>query len=196
MDISKLKDQGLLIKTKLGSLAVNPLLQGSKIPADVTGCDFILSSRPELETEKFGDNKRLFSWPGEYEIKGIAIHAKPIDVYTNDEKSSLLFVIYSEDEKICYIPEIKKELTSDLIEGIGDVDLLIFPVKGDMKIWESTVEEIEPKAILPLTVAEDGFSVDAFLAKIGLVKPAEQEKLSIKSKSDLPSEQMSVFLLA
>lgn len=191
-----MKDQGILIKTKLGSLAVNPLLQGDKIPADAAACDFILSCAPELNTEKFGDEKRLFSWPGEYEIKGIAIHAKPVDVYDKAEKSPLLFVVYSEEEKICYIPELKKELTSELIESIGDVDLLIFPAKGEIKVWESTVEEIEPKAILPLSIDEGGMSIDAFLAKIGLVKPSEQEKIVIKSKSDLPSEHMAVFLLA
>lgn len=196
MEISKLKDQGLLIKTKSGNLAINPLLKDGKIPADAANCDFILSSRPEQEMDKFSKDKRIFSWPGEYEIKGIAVHSKPVAAYGHDSKAPLLFVIYTEEEKCCYLPEIQEPLSSELIENIGDVDVLIFPAVGDEKLWHSTIEAIEPKSMIPLF--EDGgkVSVDSFLSKAGLTKPVAQEKIVIKSKSELEGEHMDVFLLA
>ncbi|MCC6643450.1 hypothetical protein IT411_01760, partial [Candidatus Peregrinibacteria bacterium] len=84
---------------------------------------------------------------------------------------------------------------SDLIEKIGDIDLLIFPNSGDEKVWQPTIEEIEPKAVLPLEVDGGNLSIDALFSKIGLVKPEAEDKISLKSKSDLRSDQMGVFLL-
>jgi hypothetical protein len=195
MEISKLKDQGLLIKTKSGNLAINPAVKAGKLPAELSGCDFILSSDPELNLDKLED-KRVFSWPGEYEIKGIAVHARPVSIYNNNQKSPLLFVIFSDEEKCCYIPEITEKLSSELIEVIGDVDVLMFPAHGDEKLWHSTIEEIEPKAILPIFSEKSLVSAEAFLSKAGLVKPAEQDKVVIKSRSALEGDHMSVFLLA
>lgn len=196
MEVTKLKDQGLLIKTKSANFVINPDLKGGKLPSDAANSDFALSTEPEIEMQTYGESSRLFSWPGEYEVKSIAIHAHPIS--PNDKKTAnpILFVIYTDTAKICYIPEIKEELHSDLIEKIGDVDLLIFPAVGSDKIWHSTIEEIEPKAFLPLSVGDKGVSMDAFLSKIGLTKPAEESKISVKSKSELRSDQIGVFLLA
>jgi len=196
MEISKLKDQGILVKTKSGTLAINPLLKDGKAPADINGCDFILSCQPEIGQERFGEGKRVFSWPGEYEIKGIAVHARPVDTYDKEHKSQLLFIIYTDDEKCCYIPEIQNKLSSETVETIGDVDLLIFPAHGDEKLWHSTIEEVEPRAILPLFGKESTISVESFLTKAGLAKPLEQEKVTIKSKGALEGDHMSVFLLA
>ena len=196
MDIIKLKDGGLLLKTKGADIALDPLLKGTKLPADAASADFGLSTKPEAELQTYGESGRFFSWPGEYEVKGVAVHAHP--VAENDQKTQnpLLFVIYSDFGKICYLPEIKAELHSDLIEAIGDVDLLVFPASGSDKIWHSTIEEIEPKAILPVTYPDSSISIDAFLSKLGQAKPEATDKVSIKNKSDLRIDQISIFLLS
>lgn len=196
MEISKLKDGGLMVKTKDANFTINPQIKDGKLPSDVLPTDFTLSSEPNLETQLYGDHGRLFSWPGEYEVKGIAVHAHPIA--TNDQKTqnSLLFIIYTDSAKVCYVPELKEEMHSDLIEKIGDVDLLIFPASNNDKVWHETIEEIEPKSILPLSNAENSVSMDAFLAKIGQAMPEATDKISLKSKNELRSDLVSVFLLA
>lgn len=195
MEVSKLKDQGLIFKTKSANFVINPALKDGKLTSDAVNTDFALSSDPEQPMQTYGEGGRFFSWPGEYEVKGVAVHAHPIAPNSKKQISPLLFVIYTDTAKVCYIPELKEELHSDLIEKIGDVDLLIFPATGSDKIWHSTIEEIEPKAFLPLS-GENAVSMDAFLSKIGLTKPAEENKITVKSKSELRSDQIAVFLLA
>jgi len=195
MEVSKLKDQGLLFKDKNANFVLNPLLKDGKLSADAVSSDFALSSEPEQDIQTYGEG-RFFSWPGEYEVKGVAIHAHSIAANDKKSTSPLLFLIYTETAKICYLPELKEELHSDLIEKIGDVDLLIFPATGSDKVWHSTIEEIEPKAILPLLGGDKDISIDAFLAKLGITKPAEENKVVIKAKGELRSDQLAVFLLA
>ncbi len=195
MEIIKLKDQGIIIKSKNADFVINPTIKNGALPTDAASSDFALCSEPEQSLETYGES-RCFSWPGEYEVKGVAVHAHPVQPNTAETTQPLLFVIYTEAAKICYVPALKAELHSDLIEKIGDVDLLIFPTAGSDKIWHATLEEIEPKAILPLLAEEGGLSIDAFLSKLGVTKPAAENKITIKSKSDFRSDQMAVFLLA
>lgn len=198
MEISKLLDQGLLIKTKNANLAINPFDAKGKIGSEATGCDFALESSPFQEKERLTGENRIFSWPGEYEVKGVAVHSFPIAEADSspDKQPDLLFVVYAEQFKFCYLPKLKQELHSDLIEKIGDVDLLIFPAEGDEKVWLETLEEIEPKAILPLASPDNPGAVDLFITKLGLQKSEPSAKLNFKSKSDFGAEKMGLFLLS
>lgn len=196
MEITKLKDQGILIKIKDVKLAIDPDLNSAKLTEEAEACDFILSTSPELPKDIFGEGKRIFSWPGEYEVKGVAVHARPGNGYNNEHKSPLFYVLYTEEGKIGYLPSLEKEITSEMIESIGDIDLLIFPAANDEKFWNHTIEAIEPKAILPLEVSENGISMDALLSKIGVNKPEAQTKIVIKGKSDLKEDSMTAFLLS
>lgn len=194
MEILKLKGQGLLVKTKNATVAIDPLLKDGGIPADAAACDFIISSTPEIPMEKYGERQRIFSWPGEYEIKGIAVHARPTNGYDNEHKSDLLYVLYTDEGKICYLPALKKEISAEVMEAIGDLEMLIFPAIGDEKLWNATLESIEPKAFLPLVV-EGGLSLDTLFASIGIPLPELTPKVVVKSKSDLSPEKMTAFLL-
>jgi hypothetical protein len=194
MEISKLKDQGVIIRTKNASLAIDPLIVDNSLPAEAADCDFVLLTTPEQTLEKFGENKRVFSWPGEYEVQGVAVHAFPTNGYDNDHRSQLFFVVYTAEGKLCYLPPLKKEISANVMEAIGDLDLLIFPAGGEEKLWHSTLESIEPKAVLPLPV-EGGLSIDSLFVKIGITKPQSTAKLVIKSKNDFPAENMGAFLL-
>lgn len=195
MEISKLQSNGLLIKTKNANLAINPFDAKGKVSSEAAGCDFALSSNPFQEKERIAGEKRIFSWPGEYEVKGVAVHAFPIAEADPAVQPDLLYVVYSDSFKFCYLPKLKKELHSDLIEKIGDIDLLIFPAEGDQKIWQETIEEIEPKAILPLATDDNPTAADQLITKLGLAKSEPAAKLTFKSKSDFSSDKMGLFLL-
>lgn len=194
MDISKLKSQGLLISGKSGSLAIDPEIKKESVAAD--SADFAVTSAGALEYEKFSGEKRIFSHPGEFEVNGIAVHAFPVDEVTTKSVPPLLFVIYVDQIKLCYLPTLSKELHSDLIEKIGDVDMLIFPNSGEEKILQPTIEEIEPKSLLPIEVEGGNLSIDSLLSKIGQTSTEAKDKISIKTKADLRSDQMAVYRLA
>lgn len=195
MEITKLPDQGILIKTKLATLAIDCFTQAEKLSPGAEKADFALSSRPFLKLEKLAAENRVFSWPGEYEVKGVAVNAQVLGEIKPGEPQSLLFVVHSEPFSFCYLPELKKELHSDLIEKIGDIDLLIFTVSGDEKILVSTLEEIEPKAILPLSSPENPLAVDLLIQKLGLEKSPDSAKIVFKTKSDFNTEKMAVYSL-
>jgi hypothetical protein len=51
MEVSKLKDQGLLFKDKNANFVLNPLLKDGRINADAANSDFALSSEPEQDIQ-------------------------------------------------------------------------------------------------------------------------------------------------
>jgi hypothetical protein len=195
MEISKIKDNGLQIKTKSATLVVDCFDETEKLSPEADKADFGLSSRPFLKTHQLDVDKRVFSWPGEYEVKGVAVHAHPVAEITDKKTPDMLFVIYTEQFKVCYLPVLTKQLHSDLIEQIGDVDLLIFTVAGDEKILQSTIEEIEPKSIMPLRSAANPHAVDLFVQKLALETRQEDGKVTFKGKADFSNEKMLAFLL-
>ncbi len=195
MEISRLKNGGLFFKTKSANFVLNPEIKGQEVNADSQNIDFALSEKANLDFDIFQDQKRIFSWPGEYEVKGVAVHSFPILENTDTIQNSILFVIYTEEGKVCYLPELTDKLDAEIIETIGDTELLIAQLKGNDKLIIDTLESIEPKAFLPLD-SEGGLSVDAILSKIGQSRPEAQNKVTIKSKNDLDSEKLTVFLLS
>jgi len=66
----------------------------------------------------------------------------------------------------------------------------------DEKVLRATIEEIEPKAILPVSANGNSTEEDHLITKLGLTKSEAQNKLNIKSKSDLRSDQMGAYLLS
>ncbi len=196
MEISKLQENGLLFRTRNADFVINPFDAGDKIISAASGCDFALSSIPFQEVQRLTGENRILSWPGEYEVKGVAVHAYPISDIDPASHPDLLFVIFSEQFKLCYLPALKAELHSDLIEKIGDVDLLIFPVTGDEKVWQGTLEEIEPKAILPMPSSENPSALGSLITKLGLAAVEPSQKLNFKGKSDFGTEKMGLFLLS
>jgi L-ascorbate metabolism protein UlaG (beta-lactamase superfamily) len=89
--------------------------------------------------------------------------------------------------------------TSELIEDIGDIEVLFVPVGGVSTIGGSTAAEIvrrlTPKVVIPMhykTAALVGEleSVDKFLKELGIKERTSQPKLSV-SRSTLPSTTTS-----
>jgi hypothetical protein len=192
MEISLLSDRGLYFQGKDGTFAINPFDQKGQLDFAGKKPDFLLVGEklkeiPELEE----NNPRLFSWPGEMEMKGIAVEAH----LQYPEHSALCFIIHLDHLRICYLSEIKEAIHSDLVEKIGDIDLLIFPMGNQDKYIHDLIEEVEPKAILPLNSAAEPVSHHAFFSKIGLTTPDISKSIKLTSKSDLGVGKIDVFLL-
>ncbi|MGL5830831.1 MAG: MBL fold metallo-hydrolase [Candidatus Altimarinota bacterium] len=196
MEISLLSDQGLFIQGKDGSFAINPFDQKDQFDLAGKKPDFILSGQPLREISELDEKgPRLFSWPGEMEMKGIAVASNFQFADKQPEKNSLCFIIHIDKLRVCYLGEIKDAIHSDLVEKIGDVDLLIFPMGNNDKFIHDLVEEVEPKAILPLNSSTQPVSHHAFFSKLGLNTPEISKSIKLNSKSDLGAEKIEVFLL-
>ncbi len=193
MEITKINSKGVFIKGKNGSVAIDPFNPDFSLDLQGKKPDIILASKTFLEIPELEENMILFSWPGEFEANGIAINAHIQYPEEKDEDNKKnVFTATIDGLKICYLRTLTAEMHSDLIEKIGDIDLLIMPANNQEKISTNTLEEIGPNGILPIDF--DG-SLDAFLKQHGLTAPDPEEKISLSSRADFKSDKIDVFLL-
>lgn len=146
--------------------------------------------------------------PGEYEIRGVFIQG--ISSFHDNNAGSerglnTLYVIEAEGIKLCHLGDIgQKELTSEQLEAIGDVDVLFLPVGGVYTIAPkeaaNIISQLEPKIAIPMHYALPGSKikiggVEEFLKIMGAKGVVPQEKLVLKAK-DLIQEETQIVVLS
>jgi L-ascorbate metabolism protein UlaG (beta-lactamase superfamily) len=152
-------------------------------------------------------NPVLVSGPGEYEIKEVFIQGIPSfhDAVRGKERGpNTIYTIESEEIRLCHLGDLgQKELTSDQIEQIGQVDILMIPIGGvytiSAKEAVKVMSQIEPNIIIPmhyqipkLKLKLDG--LDKFLKTMGIKSITPLPKLSIKKKDIAPEEAKIIAL--
>jgi hypothetical protein len=157
------------------SVIIDPPTKSSGIRGPKLDADVLLLSDSK---EKFSpaDNCFVIDMPGEYDIK--EIYVKGIQ-----SKDLIIYVLEIEDVKVCHLGKINQtELTTEQLETIGDVDILMLPIDGgDIKTAIKIMSQIEPKITIPMH--KD--SLNSFLKMLGIEKIEKLPKLTIKKK-DLP----------
>ena len=143
--------------------------------------------------------------PGEYELKGIFITG--IATFHDSEQGNKLgrntvYVLEMDGMTLCHLGDLGHLPASQLMEAIGDVDVLFLPVGGVSTIAGSTAAEIvrhlSPKIVIPMhykTSAEvrDLQPVDRFLTELSIKEMVSQPKLSI-NRSTLPTSTQVTIL--
>ena len=160
-------------------------LRGPKLEADI-----LLST--DIKGLSAGSHF-LITGPGEYDIKDIYIQG-------TKAKGATIYTIEAEDMKLCHLGRInQKELTSEQIDLIGEVDILFLPIGTDPKTSVKIMSQIEPKVIIPMYYKiskskEKLDSINSFLKILGIKSIEKTTKLSIKAK-DLPKEEVKIISL-
>lgn len=152
-------------------------------------------------------NPFLISGPGEYEVKDIFIQGifSWHDIKEGKEKGiNTIYTIESEEMKICHLGDFgQKELTSEQLEKIGNIDILMIPVGGtytiDSKEAIKIMSQIEPKIIIPMHYSLPKLKIkledlEKFLKTLGVKKIEPLSKLVIKKKDILEEESKIVVL--
>jgi len=149
----------------------------------------------------------LISGPGEYEVKNIFIQGIPSwhDEKGGEERGeNTIFVLETEEMRICHLGDLgQKELTSEQLEQIGSIDILMIPIGGVYTISAKEsikiMSQIEPKIIIPmhyqipkLKLKLDG--LDKFLKIMGIKTIEPLNKFTIKKK-DLSEEEAKIIVL-
>lgn len=196
------------VKTKAGMLVVDPYASstGLKLP-NLKANVVVVSDEDDkdLSAEGIGGEPKVLTWPGEYEVSEIAITAIQLSVDNESKKAEAKKgMIYSFDAdglKVCYISDLTAPVSEELMEGIGDVDILVIPVKGNIEEIHKTIEEIEPRIMIPVGYKTPGLKVEAgdlaaFLKKTGLPAANGREKFTVNNRNDLPQEKMEFVVLA
>ena len=149
----------------------------------------------------------LISGPGEYEVKEVFIQGVPAfhdNSQGKERGQTTIYVIEAEDLRVCHLGDIgQKELTSEQLEKIGEVDILMIPAGGvytiDGKDALKIMSQIEPKIIIPMHYSLPKLKVklddlDKFLKAAGIRKIEPLPKLTIKKK-DLSEGEVKIVVL-
>ncbi|HLG25418.1 MAG TPA: MBL fold metallo-hydrolase [Candidatus Gracilibacteria bacterium] len=192
----------LTVKSKGATTVIDPYTDGKGIKLPSLKGDIVIVSgnyEGHDNIKAVSGEPTVVDWPGEYEMKGVAVMAQQIP-----GSKGMLFTLIADNMKLCFIGNMSAEITEEMVEAIGDVDILLLPVGGgetaDAKTAHNLVEEIEPRAILAIHYAVDGSKAkldgpEAFLKLVGATSTEPKDKLSIQSRNELKQDATEVILL-
>ncbi|MFC2011256.1 MBL fold metallo-hydrolase [Chloroflexota bacterium] len=155
--------------------------------------------------EGVGGEPRLVTGPGEYEIGGVLIIG--LATFHNGEKGgergkNTIFLMEVDEVSVCHLGDLGHVLTTEQVEEIGNVDVLLLPVGGvstiDAPMAAEVVRQLEPKVVVPMHYKTEALNrelepVERFLEEMAVKEVNSQPKLSF-TKANLPISTQ-IFLL-
>jgi L-ascorbate metabolism protein UlaG (beta-lactamase superfamily) len=144
--------------------------------------------------------------PGEFSVKGINVVG--IDAFHDlkegaERGRSTIFIIETEELKVCHLGDLGSELTGKQLEEIDGVDVLFIPVGGgytlDGKRASDLIKKIEPAIVIPMHYKLPETTLDIedekkFCAEVGNCPKEKTAELNIKKK-DLEDKKMEVIIM-
>jgi len=208
MDITWLGHSCFRIKGKEASIITDPFGRDLGYPLKKLTASIVTVSHSHPQhsfVESVGGNPRVVSRPGEYEIANVLIYGT--STFHDESRGEIrgkntVFLIELEDIKVCHLGDLGHVPTSDQIEEIGDVDILMVPVGGVSTLGGTeaaeTIRLLSPKLVIPMhfkteVVEMELESLDRFLKEMGIREAIPQPKLTT-NKSNLPLETKVVVL--
>ncbi|MGB8707041.1 MAG: MBL fold metallo-hydrolase [Dehalococcoidia bacterium] len=148
---------------------------------------------------------KVIKGPGEYELKetfitGIATWHDAVQGQKLGKNT--VYLLEMDSITLCHVGDLGHLPDSELIEDMGDIDVLFLPVGGVSTIGGSTAAEIvrrlTPKVAIPMhyktpALKKDLEPVDKFLKEAGVKEKVSQPKLSV-SRSNLPTSTQVIVL--
>ena len=209
IDINWLGHSCFRIKAKAAVLLTDPYDESIGYAPSSVRADIVTSSHAHpghSHVSGVDGQPRVIRGPGEYEVSGVFITGMPSfhDAEGGAERGkNTIYVIEMEDTRLCHLGDLGHNLSTDQVEQIGSVDVLMVPVGGFSTIDAAAAAEIvrllQPKLILPMHFKTDVLRfqldpVDRFLKEMGVKADLMAEpKLSI-SRGGMPEESQVVVL--
>lgn len=213
MEITFLGHSSFRIKTKTATIVTDPYsseMVGYKFPK--TEADIVTVSHQHEDHNKVANisgEPFIVSLPGEYEVKGVSIFGFPS--YHDEEKggergTNNIFMIEAEGLKVCHLGDLGALPSSEVLEEIIGIDVLMIPVGGVSTVGPSEADEVvtklEPLIVLPMHYKDKGINekvfqefaaIDKFLSEMGAEQAEKLDKLSV-TKDKLPDETKIIVL--
>jgi Beta-lactamase superfamily domain len=121
-------------------------------------------------------------YPGEYEISGVSIIGIPVDA------KNTINVVEIDGLRIAYISNLGEKLSTQLLEEIGSIDILLITV-ADVKLALEVIKQVDPWVAIPMNFDD----VTEFLKAMD--KPSlEPLAKYVVSADRLPAEFTLVWL--
>lgn len=190
------------------TVALNPISKKSKFKGSSYGSDIVMVSLNHEDTNGVENASRkdrkpfVINGPGEYEISGIFVQGFPsVSNYGGKEKINTIYVFEIDSIRVAYFGAIgDSDLSSDIKEAMGDIDVVIVPIGGKDVLDASAAYKLavkrEPKIIIPIHFGKVGEkdALKSFLKESGEEKVKPVDKLTIKRK-DLIGKEGEVVIL-
>ena len=205
MDITHLGHSSFRIRGKNAIVVTDPFdpVIGIKFPKHFAA-DIVTVSHEHKDHNATGEvegSPFIVRGPGEYDIKGVGIVGQSV---FHDEKKgaergkNTIFRIEVDGVSIVHLGDLGHLLSSDEVEALDGVDILMIPVGGvhtiDATKAVQIINDIEPSIVIPMHYGINALSpVSVFLKEMGKESIVPQPKLVI-SKDKLPSEMQVVVL--
>jgi L-ascorbate metabolism protein UlaG (beta-lactamase superfamily) len=140
---------------------------------------------------------RLVKGPGEYEISGVLIlglNTFHDSVKGQSRGKNTIYLMEIDGVNVLHLGDLGHALGDDLVEEIGNVDILLLPVGGvatiNAAMAAEVIRKLEPKVVIPMHYKtpksnRDLEPVENFLKEMGQAQVEPRPKLTI-SRSNLP----------
>ncbi len=186
MEITCYGNTSFYIKGKKASLALNP------VKAMPSASIALYSISPHEVSEA----KHVIDWPGEYEVSEVFLTGTEVPF---GDKKTILYSFILDEMKVLYLPNLDHMLSEEVMEKIGDADIVLLPVGGngvfDAKMAAKMVEEVDPKVVIPMQHSEGGFEpVSSFLKEVGKTGLGSEPSVLLE-KSKLPIDATEFHVL-
>lgn len=218
MDIIYLGHSAFQLKGKRGTVVLDPYhpAVGFSLPtltADVVTVSHQHSDHNDVSKITSASHREkpfIVTQPGEYEVAGISVFG--VESYHDANQGvergrNIIFTVMLDELRVCHLGDLGHELTPELIEQIGAVDVVLCPVGGHFTIDAATavktIHQLEPAYAIPMHYKTDHHDdkvygeltdLGTFLKEYGM-EPQPQPKLHLE-KTILPEETELVVLAA
>ncbi|MBI2033620.1 MAG: MBL fold metallo-hydrolase [Candidatus Liptonbacteria bacterium] len=121
-------------------------------------------------------------FPGEYEISGVEVLGVPLDSESTDKFLKTIYLVSWDEVELAFLGHISKIPSSEILDKIGEPDLLFLPVGEHFLSHEAAaklVRQIEPALAIPTFSKNPGEFLKALSQK------AEPQEKFVFKKKDL-----------
>lgn len=198
MEITYLGHSSFKIKTKTATVITDPFdpkmvgLKYSGVEGEIVTVSHDHADHNDVD--KVTGVKKVVNGPGEYEISGVSImgyRTSHDDKDGAERGENTVYVIEAEGLRVVHLGDIGHVLSDELLEEIGDIDVLMIPVGGfftiDPKVAIEIITKAEPHFVLPMHYNTEGL-LGEFAEKL---LPLE----NFLKESSLPVENLPKFTL-
>ncbi len=214
MEITYIGHSCFKIKGKDVSVVIDPYdpkMIGYSIPK-LSG-DIVLSTHNHGDhnhTASVTDSKIVITTAGEYEVSDTFVYGYKTyhDSKNGSERgSNIIYQILIDDFSILHLGDLGHVLSSETLEKISNVDVLLIPVGGyytiDAKTAVNVISDIEPSIIVPmhyqtpdLKLPQKLQELKEFIDEMGMEPTSikKEDKLKLLSRSDVPEESVIYVL--
>jgi L-ascorbate metabolism protein UlaG (beta-lactamase superfamily) len=205
MDITYYGHSCFRIRGSQGAVVTDPFSSATghytppTVPADI--CTVSHNHAGHNNTSVLAGNPYIISGPGEYEVSGIFVYGWPSYHDSQEGEMRGCNTIYSfeiDGLNVAHLGDLGHVPAKGLLERIGDVDVLLIPVGGDVTLTAAMASDvislIEPHLVVPMhyhTAAYGGPAnldpVSKFVKEMGAKHIQPEASLRVSSSS-LPDE--------